>query len=135
MKNRILVLSLIIFIFSQTGYANETQWSDLVHLKGDLRYRHEMIDTETAKTYFNGAFAGQAVGVDMNIDSPVNINISSPEATRFNGVIDEVAIFNVALDVDDINEIMTEGLGEATGITAVEPSGKLAATWASIKAR
>jgi hypothetical protein len=89
--------------------------------------------TKTAKIYFNGAFVREAANVNMNVDSPVNINIASPENSRFNGIIDEVAIFKVALDVDDINEIMTEGLGAATGITAVDTFGKLAATWASIK--
>ncbi len=93
------------------------------------------LDTETAKVYFNGVFIRQAANVDMNIDSPSNINIASPENSRFNGIIDEVAIFSVALDEDDINDIMTRGLGEATGITAVAPSGKLATTWAGIKAQ
>ncbi len=92
-------------------------------------------DTETAKTYFDGVFVRQAVNVDMNIDSPVNIHISSSENTRFNGIIDDVGIFNVALDEDDINDIMTDGLEETTGIAAVDASGKLATTWASIKAR
>jgi len=91
--------------------------------------------TETAKIYFNGAFIQEAANVDMNVTSPANINIASPEATRFNGIIDEVAVFNVALEEDDIADIMTEGLGAATGITAVDLSGKLATTWASIKAR
>ncbi len=49
----------------------------------------------------------------------------------FNGTIDEVAVFNVALTENDINSIMTKGL-EAIG-AAVSPSGKLATTWAQIK--
>ena len=43
----------------------------------------------------------------------------------FNGIIDEVAIFNVALKEEDIQAIV-QG-------TAVSPGGKLTATWASIK--
>jgi len=92
-------------------------------------------DTKTAKTYFNGVFIRQAANVDMNTTSPVNIHIASNENSRFNGIIDDVGIFNVALDVDDINDIMANGLEAATGITAVDLSGKLVATWASIKAR
>ncbi len=53
----------------------------------------------------------------------------------FQGVMDEVAIFNVALTEDDIKNIMTNGLEKATGITAVFPSGRLATTWSSIKAQ
>jgi len=92
-------------------------------------------DTKTAKIYFDGIFKMQAANVDMNVDSPVNINIASPENSRFAGIIDEVAIFNVALEEDDIEEIMTEGLEAAMGMTAVDLSGKLATTWAGIKAR
>ena len=48
----------------------------------------------------------------------------------FAGIIDEVAIFNVALTEDDIKYIMAEGLGI---ILAVSPSGKLATTWGNLK--
>jgi len=54
----------------------------------------------------------------------------------FNGIIDEVAIFNVALEEEDIQATMTQGLERAIGLdTAVYPTGKLATTWATIKAR
>ena len=49
------------------------------------------------------------------------------------GMMDEVAVFNVALTADDIKEVMNEGLEAALGIVAVEPSGKLAATWGDMK--
>ena len=51
---------------------------------------------------------------------------------HFNGTIDDVAIFNVALTQDDIKSIATKGLISAL---AVSPAGNLAATWAAIKAR
>ena len=55
-------------------------------------------------------------------------------ATRFyEGVIDEVGIFNVALEKADIKKIMDIGLAEATGMAAVSPADKLAATWGQIK--
>ena len=50
----------------------------------------------------------------------------------FSGIIDEVAIFNIALADDDIETIMAKGLEEILG---VEPSDKLAAIWATIKAQ
>jgi hypothetical protein len=53
----------------------------------------------------------------------------------FNGLIDEVAVFNVARTEDDIKNIMKNGIGKATGIAAVSPAGKLAQTWAKIKAQ
>jgi hypothetical protein len=91
--------------------------------------------SKTAKMYYNGTFSNQAVGVNMNTTSAVNINLSSPESTRLNGVIDDVAIFNVALEAADIQTIMDKGLKETLKPSAVDLSGKLAATWASIKSR
>ena len=46
-------------------------------------------------------------------------------------IIDDVAIFNVALDNDDIETLMNDGLKTAA---AIEPSDKLATIWAAIKA-
>jgi hypothetical protein len=51
----------------------------------------------------------------------------------YKGLIDEVALFKAALTPDDVKRIMTRGLERALGMTIVSPSGKLAATWASIK--
>lgn len=48
------------------------------------------------------------------------------------GVIDEVAVFNVALSEDDINLIMENGLAKASAVSNV---GKMAVTWAEIKAK
>ena len=91
--------------------------------------------TKTAKIYFNGTLSQQAANVDMNNTSPVNINIASPENNRINGIIDEVAFFNVALEAQDIQTLMDKGLKESINPSAVDLSGKLAATWAIIKAR
>lgn len=51
------------------------------------------------------------------------------------GIIDEVAVFNAALTGDDVIDIMTDGLEEALGITAVFPADKLSATWGQVKTR
>ena len=53
----------------------------------------------------------------------------------YKGKIDEVAIFNVALDEDDIQTIMGKGLNEALGRLAVSSVGRLASTWGGIKSR
>jgi hypothetical protein len=49
------------------------------------------------------------------------------------GIIDEVAVFNVALGQDDIQAIMNNGLGPSV-LAAVEPADKLATTWGEMKA-
>ena len=48
----------------------------------------------------------------------------------FNGILDEVGIFNEALSEETINEIMMDGLQT---VLAVAPSGKLATVWGQIK--
>lgn len=53
-------------------------------------------------------------------------------AGRFgNAIIDEVAIFNVALEEDDINSLMNKGLEPA--LTSIEADGKMATKWGNIK--
>jgi hypothetical protein len=47
------------------------------------------------------------------------------------GIVDEVAVFNVALTHADINAIMTRGLEETLSVSA---SYKLATKWGKIKA-
>ncbi len=46
------------------------------------------------------------------------------------GIIDEVVLFNVALNEADLQSVMNDGLG---ALTAVEAEGKLATTWGNIK--
>lgn len=54
------------------------------------------------------------------------------QAYWWNGVMDDVAIFNKALSEQEINEIMKNGLGR---ILALEPREKLAVTWGMVKSR
>lgn len=49
------------------------------------------------------------------------------------GLLDEIAIFSVALEEADIKDIMQDGLSSILEPSPVEPGDKLAATWASIK--
>ena len=66
-------------------------------------------------------------------ESPKNLwiaNWSVESGRQFNGIIDELVIFNDALSIDDIKTIMNKGV---VGVSAVSPSGKLATAWATIK--
>ncbi len=49
------------------------------------------------------------------------------------GAVDEVAVFNVALEEKDIQDSMNKGLERVLGFTAVSPSGKLTTIWGQIK--
>ena len=48
----------------------------------------------------------------------------------FSGVLDEIAIFNVALSEDDLTTIMEDGLEKALDVS---PVGRLTTTWGNIK--
>lgn len=76
----------------------------------------------------------------MNLDKtqldadagPVFIGRDSCCAGRFgNAVIDEVAIFNVALDQSEIENLMTKGLGNT--VADVEAKDKMTTKWGDIK--
>ncbi|MBT3269525.1 LamG domain-containing protein [Candidatus Poribacteria bacterium] len=51
------------------------------------------------------------------------------------GAIDDVGVFSVALDEEDIIDIYERGLAASVGIAPVDPAGKLAATWGDLKSR
>ena len=66
-------------------------------------------------------------------NAPVNIGgWENNTSETLNGILYEVALFDVALTEDDINDLMEKGLET---VLAVEPSGKLATSWADIKSR
>lgn len=68
-------------------------------------------------------------------DGPLYIGRDTCCDGRFgNAIIDEVAIFNVALGADDIQTLVENGLS-ASLLTPVEPADKLPTTWANVKAQ
>ena len=54
---------------------------------------------------------------------------------KHKGLIDDVALFNVALSEGDIQDILKNGLDKSLSLFAVFPSGKFTTTWANIKAQ
>jgi len=93
-------------------------------------------DGSTKNLYINGNLAKSKVsfGADQKGDiatSANNILIAQGNtgvgAQAFTGIIDEIAIFNIALTENDIKEF-TRGT-----MTAVTPSDNLVTTWGSIK--
>ena len=67
-------------------------------------------------------------------DTGRNLTIGSAGTSWYlGGIIDEVAVFNVALSENEIGSVMTNGLEKALGLTAVSSSGKLTTTWGDIK--
>jgi len=110
--------------------------------KGEWAFICGTMSTKPTELYVNGDLFGTKGGGGGVAAVPANpLTIAQSFGAKaafgndeiFNGIIDEVAVFNVVLEGADIKTIMTKGLGAATGLVAVEPSDKLAVTWASIK--
>lgn len=81
--------------------------------------------------YFNGEEkAGEGVEPPVvdEIDGSIMVGARHPGQEFFAGIIDEVALYNRVLSLDEIQRDM-----EAVGGAAVEPSSKLAVTWGDIK--
>jgi len=120
-------------------YGNGTNWDFSTSLVNDNNWHHvaTVFDSAQTKFYVDGKLDATVpitgvADIDSS-DKPLGIgcDISSGPGRYFNGTIDEVIVFNVMLAEADINTIMNSGLT----VTAVNPSGKLSATWADIKTR
>jgi len=90
-------------------------------------------DGSIQKFYVDGVFIGDNVACKGKIDIAANsLTIGTGNTGFYTGSIDEVAVFNVALEEDDFGIIITKGLRD---IAAVLSIGKIAITWANIKAQ
>ena len=92
-------------------------------------------DGNSLKVYVNGIKeAENNIGKVTGGSTPEHVAIGSDGFGRefWKGVIDEVALFNIALSEDDIGAIMNKGLSP---LLAVSARGKLATTWAELKSR
>ena len=87
--------------------------------------------------FTDGVQVGQEGYSTPSLDaSPEVLRIGDGSAGghQVDGILDEVAIFNIPLELEDIQEIMNDGLESATGLgAAVESRGKLATVWGGIK--
>ena len=91
-------------------------------------------DGSDMKIYVNGDLDIKQARGAQNTDTVTPVLIGARftggnPSDFFNGVLDEVALFNVALSQDDVKLAM-RGLSPES---AVFPAGKLTTTWASIK--
>ena len=91
-------------------------------------------DGSNMKIYIDGALDAKQARGAQNTDTVTPVLIGARftggnPSEFFKGVLDEVALFNVALSQDDIKLAM-RGLSPES---AVFPAGKLTTTWSSIK--
>jgi hypothetical protein len=88
-------------------------------------------DGSIQKFYVDGVFKGDNASCKGKIDIANNsLTIGTGNTGFYTGSIDEVAVFDIALNEDDFKIIITKGL---RSIAAVFPIGKLTTTWGNIK--
>jgi hypothetical protein len=120
--------------FSQGGWKGA--WGQGAVKKDVWLYMTATYDgTNAIRIYENGTDIGGANvgGPPPRNDSPVNIGgWTNNNSETLNGILYDVAIFDVALSEADINELMDDGIKT---LLPVEPLDKLATTWGSIKFR
>jgi len=106
-------------------------------LKKDTWYHvASTYNNKEMRLYIDGVEdASSPLGCTGNISGTQDIHVAHdvniPGSGLLKGVIDEVAVFNVAITKNDVNTI-TKGFGMILGIF---PSGKLTTAWGKIKAQ
>jgi len=87
-----------------------------------------------ATVYVDGVVVHTNPNYVYNVSASSNLQIGAAVGGEyFNGIIDDVAIFNVALTADDIKNIANNGLERALGLTPVSPKGRLTTVLGEIK--
>jgi hypothetical protein len=96
-------------------------------------------DMTALRAYVDGVLVGElaASGTpDVNTDNII-IGNETPKynyAVPFNGILDDIGLFDVGLTDSEVNEIMTLGLAKNFDLAAsVSASGNLATTWGHLK--
>ncbi len=117
-------------------------WNDQSTGPDDITQWHMYTTTFDSATGKWIIYIDAEVASEMDIDKtpldadsgPVFIGRDSCCDGRLgNALIDEVAIFSVALEQGDIEELMNDGFSET--LTAVEAEGKMTTTWGNVKLR
>ena len=104
-----------------SGKLDKDKW---YHLAGTF-------DGKTLKFYVDGKLVGQKDSKIGAGSKDTFIGCHPNPTNYFQGMIDDVAIYNHALSEDEVSKIATTGLG--AGATAVYPVDKLSTQWAGIK--
>ena len=89
------------------------------------------------KVYVNGELSGQQqrLGQNKDVATPVLVGArfqASKPSNFYTGIIDDLALFNVALGEAEIQRLIAPGLPSILGLI-VEPEDRLATAWATLK--
>lgn len=107
-------------------------WDLKTNVAVDESWHHNAVlyDGENLVHYVDGEEVTKAPRNPATAGTTLIIGAEPNRLGWFTGLVDEVAIFNVALTEGDIKKIMTDGLKAAA---AVSSTGKLATTWGQIR--
>ena len=120
------------------GGGNNLSGRNFQFTKGEWHHVAITVGELIGKMYVDGTKLGadkpfaDLVLSDVSRDLTIG---SAGTSWHFNGLLDEVAIFNVELEEEDIQAVMNNGLEVSSGLAAVDPSGKFTTTWADTKVR
>jgi len=89
-------------------------------------------DGSDLKLYLNGKLVGSESTSIASGSMDTCIGCHPTPTNWWNGMIDEVAVFDIALTEEEIKSIITYGL---ENMNPVSPSGRLSTTWGKIKNR
>ena len=108
-----------------TTLLNDDKWHHIAGTYNGSKAKVYVDGKEEASTAAGGAFTTGQKSIGSN---------SEGNGELYNGLIDDVAIFNVPLAENDIKTIMKKGAGMATGTLAVvSPDSKVTTAWCKLK--
>lgn len=90
-------------------------------------------DKKSLKIYVDGVLEGEMAVID-NPDTTTGVlrfGVRVGGGNPLKGVLDEVALYSVALEKEKIQEIMNNGF--VSVVESIEPLDKLTVTWSNIK--
>ncbi len=115
------------FIVHGGGWAGDGGFGAPLPAAGEWHHYVGVLDGGTMKFYFDGEFQMKSAGAGAVVSNGAEAEIGHAGDGGFVGLIDEVVIYSIALDDDQVMaNFETPGL-------AVDPVGKLATSWASLK--
>lgn len=123
------------------GFTADNQWVTGLFGQTDItdeEWHHvaATYDQEMMRLYVDGEPDGEQArnSTPDNNDAPLTIGaVFESGGSALNGALDDVGLFNVALEQEDIVDIKERGLKEATGAAPVSPLDTLVSTWGAIK--
>ena len=124
---------LSLYVRDQVGWGSPAQSGAGTVPAGVWSHVAGIFDGNEIKVYLNGALKATTPRNTTLVSGDFALNFgtyANGAGWFYDGLLDEVALFNVALEQEDIQAIMNEGL---SNMLAVSPSGKLATTWADLK--